>query len=91
MKTEAIGVVEVLFFTNAVTALQQMLTTAYVEVLDCKKYLGGRLVSVIICGNVSNVTTAIHGAQQAFEGNNALRNAVVIANPHSEILKFLTK
>ncbi|QED48114.1 BMC domain-containing protein [Cytobacillus dafuensis] len=92
MKTyEALGVVETQYFTVAMELLDQMCKSSDVELLASENYLGGRLVTLIVGGSVSDVNVAVHAAKQAAENksNNPLKMALVISNPHSEIMKYI--
>lgn len=88
---EAIGVVELLYFTNAMEVLDEMCKASNVEYLTSEKYLGGKLVSVIVGGTVSNVTAAVQAAETicASKPRNPLKMAIVITKPHEEIMKFI--
>jgi len=91
MAREAIGVVETLFYTTAVELVDVMCKTAGVEVLCVEKELGGRLVTVIIGGSVSDVTAAVEAAREQCRDKpgDPLRMSVVIPRPHEEIMKFI--
>lgn len=88
MLKEAIGVVDVMFFSNAVKVLNMLMNTSYVELASCKKYMGGRMVTVIVSGTVSNVTSAVEKVRDAYRLDSTLKSAVVITNPHEELFKF---
>lgn len=90
-KYEAIGVVEAQYFPVAMEILDSMCKAANVEYVTSEKYLGGRLVTLIVGGGVSDVTTAVETAKQVCEGkqHNPLKMALVISNPHAEILNYL--
>lgn len=66
-KYEAIGVVETQYFTYAMELLDKMCKTSNVEFLTSEKELGGRLVSVIVGGKVSDVTAAVQTAKEVCE------------------------
>jgi ethanolamine utilization protein EutM len=90
-KYEAIGVVEAQYFTTAMELLDQMCKSADIEFLTSEKYLGGRLVTLIIGGSVSDVTVAVSVAEQTAKAmeKNPLKSALVITNPHAEIMKYI--
>lgn len=90
-KYEALGVVETQYFTIAMELLDQMCKSADVEFLASENYLGGRLVTLIIGGSVSDVTVAVDVAKQVAEtkANQPLKMALVINNPHAEIMKYI--
>jgi len=81
------GFFEIPSTTAAIQAIDTMCKTADVEFVTWEKKLGGRLVTVIIQGNVSAVTQAIEtAAQDAIKEPAAY---TVIANPHEEIVKLV--
>ena len=73
---KAIGLVELPNCTDAIQALDVMLKTADVQFLTWEKKLGGRLVTLIVQGNVAAVTEAVVAS-------------TVIANPHEETWKLI--
>ena len=87
----ALGIIEVSGMAAGVQALDAMLKTADVTVLTWEKKLGGRLVSIVVQGDVSSVREAIeHGSVAA----NRLTKTVATAfinNPHEEVLKIVNK
>lgn len=90
-KYEALGVVETQYFTIAMELLDQMCKSSDVEFLANENYLGGRLVTLIVGGSVSDVTVAVEVAKQVAEtkANQPLKMAIVINNPHAEIMKYI--
>lgn len=91
LKINAIGVVEVSFYTNAVTVLDEMMKASNVELVSCHKKLGGRMVHSIVAGETSSVNAAIEAANNAksIVGEDNVKVAVTISNPHPEIIKLL--
>lgn len=87
----AIGVVEITFFTNALIVLDEMLKASEVHLVACEKKLGGRLVTIIVGGDTSSVNAAIETALDtgARVGEKNIKVAVSIPNPHPEIRKLL--
>ena len=83
----ALGLIELPNCTDAIEALDVMLKTANVKFLTWEKKLGGRLVTIIIQGNVSAVTEAIESAKRSSKGT--VVAAAVIANPHEETMKLV--
>ncbi|MED3575678.1 BMC domain-containing protein [Cytobacillus praedii] len=88
---EALGVIETQYFTVAMELLDQMCKSSDVELLASENYLGGRLVTLIVGGSFSDVDVAVQAAKQAaeYKANNPLKMALVISNPHSEIMKYI--
>ncbi len=79
---KSLGLIEIPGVTAAIEALDTMCKTADVEFVTWERKLGGRLVTIIVRGDVSAVTEAIEAAR---------RTAIikpcayaVIANPHEE-------
>ncbi len=87
----AIGVIEVSLFTNALVVLDEMLKTSDVQLISCHKRLGGRLVHLVISGSTSAVEAAVNAANMGKESEhkNGVKVAVTISNPHPEILRMI--
>ena len=68
--------------------LDTMLKTANVRLVHTEKRLGGRLVTLIIAGSVSAVTAAVDAGSARAAELGTVYGCEVIANPHTEILKF---
>lgn len=87
----ALGIIEVSGMVAGVEALDAMLKAADVKVLTWEKKLGGRLVSIVVQGDVSSVREAIeHGAMTADRITKTVAKAF-INNPHEEILKLVSQ
>lgn len=86
---KALGFVEISGVVAAVDALDIMCKAANVEFVTWEKKLGGRLVTIIVRGEVSAVTAAVEAASVG-----AIKKPVckaVIANPHEETEKIVEK
>ena len=84
---QALGFVEISGVTAAVDALDIMCKSADVEFVTWERKLGGRLVTVVVEGQVSAVTAAVDNAMA-----NAIKRPVshaVIASPHAEVERLL--
>ncbi len=84
----SIGLLEVSGLVAAITGLDAMAKAANVRMIHSEKRLGGRLVTIIIKGDVSAVSAAIEAGSAAAAPLGKVHGAAVIANPHSEIMKF---
>ena len=84
---QALGFVEISGVTAAVDALDIMCKTADVSFVTWERKLGGRLVTIIVEGNVSAVTQAVEAAAEKAIKKPVAAN--VIANPHEEILRIV--
>jgi microcompartment protein CcmL/EutN len=91
LKLNAIGVVEVSFFSNAVVVLDEMMKASNVELISCHKLLGGRMVHSVVAGETSAVNAAIEAANYAKKsvGEENIKVAITISNPHPEIIKLM--
>ncbi len=84
---KSIGLIEVSGVTAAIDCLDIMCKSADVEFVTWERKLGGRLVTIVIEGQVSAVTAAVENAAAG-----AIKKPVasaVIANPHEEIERLL--
>ena len=76
---KSIGLIEVPSVTAAIDALDIMCKTADVEFVTWERKLGGRLVTVVVTGNVSACNEAVEAAYAK----------AVIANPCDETVRIL--
>jgi len=81
------GFFEIPSTTAAIDALDIMCKTADVEFVTWEKKLGGRLVTIIIKGNVSAVTQSIETAAASVIKTPAAYT--VIASPHEEVMRLI--
>ncbi len=70
------------------TALDTMCKTADVQLVTWERKLGGRLVTIIVEGDVSAVTQAIDTAAAQCLSDKPVTKAV-IARPHEETIKMV--
>ena len=85
----SLGLIEVQALGHAIFVLDAMTKAADVEFVATERRLGGRLVTLVIKGQVSAVTAAIEAGKEVANEFKCLKAAEVIARPHPEILKFL--
>lgn len=83
------GFVEVSGVTAAIDCLDVMCKTADVEFVAWERKWGGRLVTIIVQGNVSAVTQAVEAANE--HGIIKPVAHYVIANPHEETIKMVQR
>ena len=87
---KAIALLEVQAMIAAIAGIDAMVKAADVQLIHVEKSLGGRMVTVVVEGEVSAVQAAAQaGAAAAAEVGN-VKLCEVIARPHPEIVKFLT-
>lgn len=83
---KSLGFVEVSGVVAAVDALDIMCKSAEVALVSWERKLGGRLVTLIVTGNVSAVTAAVENAKASCIKKPCA--VAVIANPHPETVKL---
>ena len=85
--SKSYGFIEITGVVAAIDALDIMCKTADVELASWERKLGGRLVTLIVEGDVSAVNEAVEAAVA-----NAIKKPAsyaVIARPHEEIVKLV--
>ncbi len=85
----SLGLVEVSALGNAIIMLDDMLKAADVEFVATERKLGGRLVTIVVKGELTSVKAAVDAGVARAKQCDCLKAYQVIARPHSEILKFL--
>ena len=86
--TEAIGMIEVEGLVAAIEGLDAMTKAADVRIVHTEKRLGGRLVTLIVAGEVSAVKAAVEAGVQSADVIGNIFGSAVIARPHAELTKF---
>lgn len=84
---KSLGFIEIQSVTAALEAIDVMCKTADVKLVSWERKLGGRLVTVIIQGDVASVNEAVEAAA-AHPLLSPIVKAV-IPNPHEEIMKIV--
>ena len=84
---KSLGFFEVSGVTAAIDALDIMCKSAEVSLVSWERKLGGRLVTLIITGDVSSVKQAIESAAEKCIKKPCA--TVVIARPHSETVRLV--
>ena len=87
MSGTSLGFIEITGVVAAVDALDIMCKTSGVELATWERRLGGRLVTIIVRGDVASVTEAVETAAAK-----AIKKPVasgIIANPHEEIIRLV--
>ena len=90
MVNEAIALLEVQANVAAIAGLDAMVKAANVRLIHVERRLGGRLVTVVVEGTVSDVTAAAEAGKAAAAEVGSVKLCEVIARPHPEVMKFLT-
>ncbi|MDO4608080.1 MAG: BMC domain-containing protein [Clostridia bacterium] len=84
---KSIGLIEVSGVTAAIDCLDIMCKSADVEFVTWERKLGGRLVTIVVEGQVSAVTAAVENA--VANGLKKPVSSAVIASPHEEVERLL--
>ena len=84
---QSLGLIEVSGVTAAVTALDVMCKTADVEFVTWERKLGGRLVTLVVQGEISAVSQAVETAAESALNKPCVH--AVIARPHEETIKMV--
>lgn len=84
----SVGLIEMQGFTTAVTALDTICKAADVSLIAVERKLGGRLVTLVVSGEVSAVQAAIDAGKVEAAKVGKVKSTAVIPRPHPEILKF---
>lgn len=86
---KAIGILEVAANVAAIEALDAMLKASDVRLVTTERTLGGRLVSMVIEGSISDVQEAIEHGKVVAARLGKVAAAITISNPHEEIQKLV--
>ena len=85
----SLGLVEVSALGNAIIMLDDMLKVADVEFVATERKLGGRLVTIVVKGELTGVQASVDAGVKRAKKCDCYKASQVIARPHDEILKFL--
>lgn len=85
----AIGMVEVSGLGDAILMLDEMCKTADVEFCATERKLGGRLVTIVVKGELTAVKASVDAGVAMSKQLGSYKASQVIARPHAEILPFL--
>lgn len=87
MSNLSLGFIEITGVAAAVDALDIMCKTSGVELATWERKLGGRLVTIVVKGDVASVTEAVETAARKAIKKPAATG--IIANPHEEIIRLI--
>lgn len=85
----SLGLVEVSALGNAIIMLDDMCKAAEVEFVATERKLGGRLVTIVVKGELTSVQASVDAGVARAKQCDCYKASQVIARPHDEILKFL--
>ncbi len=84
---KSLGFIEISGVVAAIDALDIMCKSANVSFVAWERKLGGRLVTIIVTGEVSDVSCAVEAVKE-----NCIKKPcayTVIANPHEQTVKMV--
>lgn len=85
----SIGLVEVSGLGDAILMLDDMCKVADVEFVATERKLGGRLVTIVVKGELTAVKASVEAGAARAKSLGSFKAAQVIARPHTEILPYL--
>ena len=87
----SLGLVEVSGLGHAIIMLDDMLKAGDVEFVATERKLGGRLVTIVVRGEIAAVKASVDAgiARAKACGDGIYKASQVIARPHSEIFPYL--
>ena len=84
---KSLGFIEITGVVAALDALDIMCKSAEVSLVTWERKLGGRLVTIIVEGDIAAVTAAVENASnRAIKKPNAV---LILANPHPETRRIV--
>ena len=86
---KAIALLEVQSLVAAIVGLDAMLKAADVRLVHIERRLGGRLVTIVVEGGVSDVMAAAEAGKAAASAVGKVKACEVIPNLHPEVKKFI--
>ena len=85
---KAIALLEVQAMVAAIAGLDAMVKAADVKLIHVEKRLGGRLVTIVVEGEVSAVQAALDAGTVAAAEVGSVKVREVIARPHPDVMRF---
>lgn len=85
----SLGLVEVSGLGDAIIMLDDMCKAAEVEFVATERRLGGRLVTIVVKGELTSVKASVDAGVARAKQLGSFKAAQVIARPHKEILPYL--
>ena len=85
---KAIGLIEIDGLVAAIAGLDEMVKAAEVSLVHTEKRLGGRLVTLVVAGDIAPVKAAVERGKTAAEPLGHVYGEEIIAAPHPEVTKF---
>lgn len=87
----AIGIIEIQNLVNGYLVSDQIMKMVDCHIIHYEKGLGGRLITIVFEGNVSDLNIAIDDIRNMYHETTLLKVAEVIANPPIELMMYFEK
>lgn len=84
----AIGIIEIQNLVNAYIAFDIMVKTADVRLIHERKAIGGRLVTMVYEGSVSDLNAAIDCVKARYQNTLLLKVSEVVPRPAGELMQY---
>jgi len=91
MTKRPICIIEIQNFANSLLLLDRISKYTDLELVDYEQKLGGRLVTLILSGEVSSLIEVVEIAKKMYQDTYYLKVADVIPNPSDELMEFINK
>lgn len=91
MTKKPLCIIEIQNFANSLLLLDRISKFTELELIDYQHRLGGRLITLILSGEVSALKEVVEISKQMYEGTYYLKVADIIPNPSDELYNFVTK
>lgn len=84
----AIAIIEIQNLVNAYKVLDYLSKNMNVNLIHERKKLGGRLITLVFEGSVSDLQEGVAGLKDQYSQSKLLKVADVVANPAPELMRF---
>lgn len=91
MKASPILIFEIQHFSNAIRLLDKMSKLGDVQVVHAQKALGGRLITIVLSGELSLLKACHEYALNMFSNSKLLKVIDTIPSPGTQLIDFLNK
>ncbi|MFP4697714.1 MAG: BMC domain-containing protein [Eubacteriales bacterium] len=87
----SIGIIEIQNYANALLVSDLVSKNGNINLIYNKNNIGGRLVTLVFEGSVSDLRTAFDSAKTYFQKTKYLKVSEVVPNPTKEVMHYLEK
>ena len=84
----AIGIIEIQHLVNAYRIVDALSKSVEVTLIHERKALGGRLITLVFEGSVSDLQEGIVQVREMFSGTPLLKVADVVSNPAPALMNY---